>query len=233
MSLKCIIIDDEPLAVNVIKNFVGQIKDLQLIKSFNNAIDSLQFLQTETVDLIFLDINMPVLDGLSFLENLPYKPMVIITTAHEEFALQGYEFEVLDYLLKPIPFPRFLKAVNKALRSNSTGVASQSDKTEMEHIFVKVDKKKMKKIYLSDILVIESLKDYIKIVTSTSKYIVHQTLSSFTESLPKSRFIRIHRSFTISVNKVDAIEGNCVEIAGYKYTIGRSYINEVKDSLLQ
>ncbi|MGB3774914.1 MAG: response regulator, partial [Leeuwenhoekiella sp.] len=123
MSLKCIIIDDEPLAVNVIKNFVGQIKDLQLIKSFNNAIDSLQFLQTETVDLIFLDINMPVLDGLSFLENLPYKPMVIITTAHEEFALQGYEFEVLDYLLKPIPFPRFLKAVNKALRSNSTGVA--------------------------------------------------------------------------------------------------------------
>lgn len=232
MSLKCIIIDDEPLAVNVIKNFVGQVMDLELLKTFNNAIDSLEFLQTNVVDLIFLDINMPILDGFSFLNSLAFKPLVIITTAHEEYAVQSYEMEVLDYLVKPIPFPRFLKAVNKALRNKSTST-SGTGTIETDHLFVKIDKKKMKKINLQDILVVESLKDYIKIITCTGKYIVHQTLSSFTESLPAERFLRIHRSFTISVNKVDAIEGNCVEINGYKYTIGRSYLSEVKEHLLQ
>ncbi len=232
MSLQCIIIDDEPLAVNVIKNFVGQIKDLELIKTFNNAIDSLEFMQTNSVDLLFLDINMPIIDGFSFLNSLPFKPLVIITTAHQEYAVQSYEMEVLDYLIKPIPFPRFLKAVNKAIRNKSTSV-NGAVAVEIDHLFVKIDKKKMKKINLQEILVVESIKDYIKIVTSSSKYVVHQTLSSFTESLPPERFLRIHRSFTISVNKVDAIEGNCVEIGGYKYTIGRSYLNEVKKHLLQ
>ncbi|WP_031427499.1 LytR/AlgR family response regulator transcription factor [Flavimarina sp. Hel_I_48] len=233
MSLKCIIIDDEPLAVNVIKNFLGKIKDLELVKTFNNAVDSLEFLQTHTVDLLFLDINMPMIDGFSFLQSLPYKPLVIITTAHEEYAVQSYELEVLDYLLKPIPFPRFLRAVNKALYSKSTMPALPEKTAETDYLFVKIDKKRMNKIYLNEILIVESLKDYIKIVTFTSKYIVHQTLSSFTDSLPAERFLRIHRSYTISKNKVDAIEGNCVEIAGLKYTIGRSYINEVKESLLQ
>ncbi|HEA28910.1 MAG TPA: response regulator transcription factor [Leeuwenhoekiella sp.] len=232
MRLKCIIIDDEPLAVNVIKNFVGQVKDLELLGTFNNAIDSLQFLQINEVGLLFLDINMPIIDGFSFLNSLQYKPMVIITTAHEEYAVQSYELEVLDYLVKPVPFPRFLKAVNKALKNKAEPIPIATTQ-ETDYLFVKIDKKRMKKIYLKDILVVESLKDYIKIVTTTSKYIVHQTLSSFTNNLPAERFLRIHRSFTISVNKVEAIEGNCVEIAGYKYTIGRSYINEVKDSLLQ
>jgi len=233
MSLKCIIIDDEPLAVNVIRNYLGKIMSLELVKTFNNAIDSLQFLQTDRVDLLFLDINMPMIDGFSFLQSLPYKPLVIITTAHEEYAVQSYELEVLDYLVKPIPFPRFLKAVNKALHNHSVTPLIAGTSAETDYLFVKIDKKKMKKIYLNDILVVESLKDYIKIVTFTSKYIVHQTLSSFTDSLPAERFLRIHRSYTISKNKVEAIEGNCVEIAGFKYTIGRSYLNEVKESLLQ
>ncbi len=227
MSLRCVIIDDEPLAVNVIKNHLSQIKDLKIEASFNNAIEGLEFLREKPIDVLFLDINMPVLDGFDFLNTLEEKPAVIITTAHEEYAVKSYELEVLDYLVKPISFPRFLKAIDKVKRQQNL-----SQPTEKEHIFVKVDKKKMKKIYLDDILVVESLKDYIKIITASGKYIVHQTLSSFTESLPSSKFLRIHRSFTISIDKVEAVEGNSLEINGSRYVIGRSYLNEVKARIL-
>lgn len=234
MSLSCIIIDDEPLAIKVIKNYVEQIKELSLQATFTNAVDSINFLKENEVDLLFLDVNMPLLDGYSFLESLPHKPNVIITTAHAEYAVKGYELEILDFLIKPIPFPRFLKAVNKALKLKNESQNSTKSNTEtLEHIFVKVDKKRMHKIYLKDILVIESLKDYIKIITATDKHIVHQTLSSFTESLPQDRFIRIHRSYTIAIPKVEAIEGNSLEIGGSRYTIGRSYINEAKEAILK
>ncbi|UAB85760.1 response regulator transcription factor [Zunongwangia sp. SCSIO 43204] len=234
MSLSCIIIDDEPLAIKVIKNYVEQIKELSLQATFTNAVDSMNFIKENKVDLLFLDVNMPLLDGYSFLESLPHKPNVIITTAHAEYAVKGYELEILDFLIKPIPFPRFLKAVNKALKLKNESQNSTKSNTEtLEHIFVKVDKKRMHKIYLKDILVIESLKDYIKIITATDKHIVHQTLSSFTESLPQDRFIRIHRSYTIAIPKVEAIEGNSLEIGGSRYTIGRSYINEAKEAILK
>ena len=234
MSLSCIIIDDEPLAIKVIKNYVEQIKELSLQATFTNAVDSMNFIKENEVDLLFLDVNMPLLDGYSFLESLPHKPNVIITTAHAEYAVKGYELEILDFLIKPIPFPRFLKAVNKALKLKNESQNSTKSNTEtLEHIFVKVDKKRMHKIYLKDILVIESLKDYIKIITATDKHIVHQTLSSFTESLPQDRFIRIHRSYTIAIPKVEAIEGNSLEIGGTRYTIGRSYINEAKEAILK
>ena len=234
MSLSCIIIDDEPLAIKVIKNYVEQIKELSLQATFTNAVDSMNFIKENEVDLLFLDVNMPLLDGYSFLESLPHKPNVIITTAHAEYAVKGYELEILDFLIKPIPFPRFLKAVNKALKLKNESQNSTKSNTEtLEHIFVKVDKKRMHKIYLKDILVIESLKDYIKIITATDKHIVHQTLSSFTESLPQDRFIRIHRSYTIAIPKVEAIEGNSLEIGGSRYTIGRSYINEAKEAILK
>lgn len=232
MNLSCVIIDDEPLAVNVIKNYISQVKGLEVTNSFNNAIDSLEFLETHPVDLLFLDINMPVIDGFSFLNTLNYQPMVIITTAHEEYAVKGYEFEVLDYLVKPIPLPRFVKAVNKAFKQDKETNRKNGFETETEHIFVKIDKKKMQKVLLNDILVVESLKDYIKIITYHKNYIVHQTLSSFTESLPASKFLRIHRSFTISLDKVDTVEGNSLEIAGNRYTIGRSYLNEAKEIIL-
>lgn len=232
MSLKCLIIDDEPLAVDIIKNYLEQIKGVELIASFNSALDSLEFLQQHEVDLLFLDINMPVLDGYSFLKSLHTKPQVIITTAHEEYAVRGYELEILDYLVKPIPFPRFLKAVNKAiekLEKNKDEDSSWKDK----HLFLKIDKKKMKKVYLDDILLIESLKDYIKVITRARDYVIHQTLSSFTESLPKDKFIRIHRSYTVSLDKVEALEGNSLEINGKRYIIGRSYLNHVKNIILE
>ncbi|PKD16407.1 two-component system response regulator [Salegentibacter salinarum] len=226
MSLRCVIIDDEPLAVNVIKNHLSQIKDVKIEVSFNNAVEALEFLRDNPTDVIFLDIDMPVLDGFSFLNSLEKKPAVIITTAHQEYAVRGYELDVLDYLVKPISFPRFLKAIDKIKRLQF------NQSSEKEHLFVKVDKKKMKKIYLDDILVVESLKDYIKIITRSGKHIVHQTLSSFTDSLPKNKFLRIHRSYTIAIEKVDAVEGNSVEINGSLYVIGRSYLTEVKAKIL-
>lgn len=230
MSLRCVIIDDEPLAINVIKNHIAQLKGLEIIKTFDNAIESLDFLRTNEIDLLFLDINMPVLDGLSFLKSLDNKPMVILTTAHEEYAVEGFELEVLDYLVKPISLPRFLKATNKAIAKTQE---APKNTTENESIFVKVDKKKMKKVYLDDILLVESLKDYIKIITLNGNYVVHQTLGSFTDELPSTQFVRIHRSYTANINKVDAVEGNSVEIANKRYTIGRNYLEDAKNAILR
>ncbi|MDY7395587.1 response regulator transcription factor [Aureibaculum sp. 2210JD6-5] len=231
MKVKCLIIDDEPLAINVIKNYLSQINDVILIDTFNNAVDALNFLKNNDVDLIFLDINMPLLDGLSFIKSLETKPQIIITTAHEEFAVESFELDVLDYLVKPISFPRFLKAMNKVFKifSDKTSPNLLQDRP---YLFIKIDKKKLKKIYLDELLVIESLKDYLKITTQTDRYIIHQTLSSFTDQLPSDNFIRIHRSYTIAIDKVDTIEGNSVEIAGIRYTIGRTYIDEVKSKIL-
>lgn len=233
MDLKVIIIDDEPLAINVLKNYVEQLKELELVNTFSNAVDASTFLQSNEVDIIFLDIHMPILDGLEFLKTLHEAPMVIITTAHEEFALESFELEVLDYLIKPIPFPRFLKSVNRIIKlKQGNDSAEKNANNDHPSIFVKVDKKKLQKIYLDEIVVVESLKDYIRIKTTTGKYIVHKTLSSFTDELPSDQFIRIHRSFTICIDKVQVVEGNSVEIDNTRYTIGRSYINEVKAKIL-
>ncbi|MFH6602083.1 LytR/AlgR family response regulator transcription factor [Maribacter algicola] len=233
MELKAIVVDDEPLAVDVLKNYIDQIKELHLAKTFSNAIDAYTYVQANHLDIIFLDINMPVLGGLDFLENLKVKPMVVITSAHEEYALKSFELEVIDYLVKPIPFPRFLKAVNRIIElKNPKGDPSQAS-SEKAHIFIKVDKKKLQKIHLNDILVVESLKDYIRIKTKTDKFIIHKTLGSFTDELPADRFLRIHRSFTIALDKVDAVEGNSLEVDGIRYTIGRSYIDAVKSRILE
>tara|TARA_R110002049_G_scaffold161915_1_gene327508 strand:+ start:2741 stop:3445 length:705 start_codon:yes stop_codon:yes gene_type:complete len=229
-NLRTIIIDDEPLAINVLKNYVSQIKELELIETFSNAVAAATYVQNNKIDIIFLDINMPILDGLDFLKNLQTKPMVVMTTAHEEYALTSYELQAIDYLVKPIPFPRFLQAVQRIinLKQNS----SNQPITENPSIFIKIDKKKLQKVFLDDILVIESLKDYIRIKTTSEKYIIHRTLSSFTEELPSDKFSRIHRSYTVSINKVTAIEGNSLEVGGIRYTIGRSYLNDVKETLL-
>jgi len=233
MTVNCLIIDDEPLAINVIKNHIKEIDNLNVIDTFNSAIDALSFMKSNTVDLLFLDINMPLLDGLDFIKSLDKKPMIIITTAYSEYAIKTYELEVLDYLMKPISFPRFLKAVNRAFKELNSNLTSNLKVAKRAHIFIKVDKKKMQKIYLDEILIIESLRDYLKITTISNKYIIHSTLSSFTEKLPSNNFIRIHRSFTIAIDKIEAVQGNSVEIDGIKYVIGRSYIEHVKNRILQ
>jgi len=233
MNINCLIIDDEPLAINVIKSFIKEIDNITIINTFTSPVNALKYLKEHKVDLIFLDINMPLLNGLDFIINLETKPLIIVTTAYDEYAIKTYELEVLDYLMKPISFPRFLKAVNRAFKELNSNLTSNLKVAKRAHIFIKVDKKKMQKIYLDEILIIESLRDYLKITTISNKYIIHSTLSSFTEKLPSNNFIRIHRSFTIAIDKIEAVQGNSVEIDGIKYVIGRSYIEHVKNRILQ
>jgi two-component system, LytTR family, response regulator len=233
MKIKCLIIDDEPLAINVIKNYLEPIEDFELIDTFSNPIEGLNFLKNNKVDVIFLDINMPVLDGINFIKSLENPPLLIITSAYSQFAIETYELDVLDYLVKPIEFSRLMKALNKvSKRLNTNNSPVQENSQEHPFIFVKIDKKRMKKIFFNEILVIESLKDYLKINTLSGKYIIHSTLSDFTDLLPERNFLRIHRSYTIAIDKIDAVEGNSIEIEGLRYVIGRSYIDHVKQRIL-
>jgi len=235
MKINCLIIDDEPLAINVIKNYLEPIENFEVINTFSNPIEGLNFLKNNKVDVIFLDINMPVLDGINFIKSLDNPPILVITSAYSQFAIETYELDVLDYLVKPIEFPRLMKTLNKISKrlNNTTGNNLQENSnSESPFIFVKIDKKRMKKIFFNEILVIESLKDYLKINTLTGKYIIHSTLSDFTDLLPERNFLRIHRSYTIAIDKIDAVEGNSIEIEGLRYVIGRSYIDHVKQRIL-
>jgi DNA-binding LytR/AlgR family response regulator len=232
MKIKCLIIDDEPLAVQVVKSYLQQIEDAELVNTFHNALDGLNFLKSNTVDVIFLDINMPVLDGINFIKSLKEPPLIIITSAYTEFAIETYDLDVVDYLVKPIEFPRFLRALNKVYSRLSMSKTQIDTHKTRPYLFIKIDKKKMKKVFLDEILVIESLKDYLKINTTNGRFMIHSTLSDFTDLLPSTDFIRIHRSFTIAINKIDAVEGNSIEIDGIRYVIGRSYIDEVKEKIL-
>ena len=232
MKIKCLIVDDEPLAINVIKNYLEPIDNFEISESFNNALEALNYLKHNSVDLIFLDINMPILDGISFIKSLEHPPLIIITTAYSEFAVETYELDVIDYLIKPIEFPRFMKALSKVERRVQNNNVTNENLNDRAYLFVKIDKKKMKKIFLDEILVIESLKDYLRINTTTGKYIIHSTLTDFTDTLPAKNFIRIHRSYTIAIDKIDAVEGNSVEIEGLRYVIGRSYVDDVKKRIL-
>ncbi|KIO54506.1 LytR/AlgR family response regulator transcription factor [Flavobacterium hibernum] len=233
MKINCLIIDDEPLAINVIKNYLEPIENYDVINTFTNPIEGLNFLKNNKVDVLFLDINMPVLDGINFLKSLENPPLVIITSAYSEFAIETYELDVLDFLVKPVEFPRLMKALNKAgKRLENKNNPLQESSVESPFIFLKIDKKRMKKIFLNEILVIESVKDYLKISTLTGKYIIHSTLSDFTDLLPERNFLRIHRSFTVAIDKIDAVEGNSVEIEGIRYVIGRSYMDHVKQRIL-
>lgn len=231
MKIKCIIIDDEPLAISVIENHLKNFDHVEIVETFNNPLKAYRILEQEKIDLIFLDINMPQMTGFAFIENLTYKPLIVITTAYREYAVKSFELNILDYLVKPIPFNRFLKTINKVYQqiyvsNSSTDVSLQQE----PHIFLKVNKKLIK-INLNGILYIESLKDYIKVITTIGDYVVHKSLTAITEELPQSNFIRIHRSYTISINKVIALEGNTVEISNRKIPIGRNYVKQTKERI--
>jgi two-component system, LytTR family, response regulator len=226
-NLRCLIIDDEPLAIDVIENYLQRL-NVSDIQRCGNAVDAFQLYQEQPFDLIFLDIEMPVLTGLDFLKSIKNPPDVIITTAYREYAVEGYEFEVLDYLLKPISFPRFMKAMERAMKPNrGSQKAGESDVVdENEYLFLKVDRRFVK-ILIKDILYIESLKDYIKVKTKAESWISYQSLTSITEKLSPEKFMRIHRSFTIALEKVSVVEGNCVVIDGTLIPISRELKQEV------
>lgn len=234
MKIKCVLIDDEPLAIKVLLNYFQNFPEFEIIGTFNNSIEALDFLNNNTVDSLFLDINMPLMSGFELIQLYKNKSntKIIITTAFREFAAESYDLDVLDYLVKPIPLPRFIKCISKITAEFQNRMISKQENHRVEpHIFIKVDKK-MVKINIDEILFIEGMKEYIKVVTPEKTYITHKSLSSLTEELPEERFIRIHKSFTIALDKVKTIEGNRIQITSYTLPIGRNYSKEVKSKIL-
>ena len=234
-NYKCLIVEDEPLAAEVLEDYIKQVPFLDLRGVCTDALFALDFLQKETIDLIFLDIHLPKLKGLDFLKTLKKPPLVILTTAYHEYALQSYELNVLDYLLKPIEFSRFLQAVNKLSSQNSIKTIEKQEVTNknQERIFhfFNVDKKKIK-VYEDEILYVESLKEYVRIFTTSQTLITKFQLGQIEEILDKSNFIRIHRSFLVAKDKIEAYTATHIEIKGKEIPIGRNYKEMIINTIL-
>ena len=230
--MTCIIVDDEPLAIEIVEAYLEKIDQLKLLGKFRNAVEAFAFLQEHSVDLIFLDIQMPKLSGLDFIKTLKNPPKVIFTTAYRDYAIEGFDLEVVDYLLKPIPFDRFLKAVAKALHQPTAplSTAAKTDSIGDDYVYFKVDKR-MVKTRMTDVLYIESVKDYVKVRTADKEIVTQQKISYLEESLPRPQFLRIHRSFIINVEKIDAYSATDVEIGKFSVPIGRNYKNDVMKAL--
>jgi two-component system LytT family response regulator len=233
MKIKCVLIDDEPLAIKVLLNYFDNFSEFEVINTFNNPLEALEFINTNVVDVVFLDINMPMMTGFELISLLEKKTRIVITTAFREFAAESYDLEVLDYLVKPIPLPRFIKSIHKIEADYNLKNNIKVDNHRIEpHIFIKVDKK-MVKVNIDEILFIEGMKEYIKVATTDKTYITHKSLTSLTEEMPADRFMRIHKSFTIALNKVKSIEGNRIHINSYTIPIGRNYSKDVKIRILE
>ncbi len=230
MVLRCIAVDDEPLALDIIQDYVNKVPFLEFKARFDNAIDAINYLKDNEIDLIFLDIQMEDLTGIQMLKLMPVRPQVIFTTAYSDYALQGYELDVTDYLLKPISFERFLLSANKALErkkpSNET-VKSADDEMLIhnprnEYFFIKTEYR-LQKVNYMDILFIEGQGDYLKIVTPKENIMTLQTFKRIEEILPVTNFVRIHRSYIIAIDKINHIERNRVNISGHLLPVSDSY----------
>lgn len=221
-EVKCLIIDDEPLAQNVIENYLESFSFMRLIAKCDNALIALKWIKKQKIDLIFLDVSMPFISGIDFIRTLRNPPAIILTTAHKEFAIESYELNVLDYLLKPISFERFLKAINK-LNIDTSEIVKPGiiDTKNDSFIYVKSEKKNVK-ILLKDILFIESLKDYIKIHTIDKTIVTQVPISTIEQRLPDN-FLRIHRSFIVAKDKITAYTQHDLEIGKFQIPIGRNY----------
>ena len=221
-KIKCIIVEDEPLAVKVLSDYISQVHFLELYGSFKDAILATDYLRSNTVDLIFLDIHLPKLKGMAFLKTLTNPPAVIITTAYHQYAVEGFNLNVTDYLLKPFEFERFLVAVTKVKTAQTEKHRSIEEPGEKDHLFLNVQKKKVK-ILFSEILYIESQREYIKIVTTKKEYISKMSTHEIESLLPANFFKRIHRSFIVSVSKIESYTAEAVEVNGISIPIGRGY----------
>ncbi len=235
MKTKCLIVDDEPLAIEVIENHISQFDNLEVVATSRNAIKAFEILENEDIDLLFLDIQMPKLTGIDFLKSINNPPKVIFTTAYIDYALEGYELDVLDYLVKPISFQRFLKAINKyfALAKSdvkTNTVSKQISENQKDFIFVQADRKKHKVLF-SEIMYVESVKDYIKIHTKEKRLIVKNTLTAFEDELPANNFIRVHRSYIINLEFITAYTSHDIEIDSLEIPIGISYKQKVFERL--
>ncbi len=229
--IKCLVVDDEPLALHILEDYISKVPFLQLVKATTNPIEALTLVQDGGIDLVFLDVQMPELTGLQFLKIANGKTKVILTTAYPQYALEGYELDVADYLLKPIAFDRFYKAAQKAQSIITPVVAATVTKEEplaqyddfmSDFIFVKTEHK-IQKVYLHDIMFIEGLKDYISIFTPDERIITLQNMKKMEDALPEKHFIRVHKSYIVALNKIDSIERSRISIGNKVIPIGDTY----------
>lgn len=229
MKIKCIAVDDEPLALEKLKGYIDRIETLELVKTFTNAIDALTFVNTYKIDVIFLDVQMEDLTGIQMIEAMDEKPVIILTTAYDKYSIQGYDLNVTDYLLKPYSFKRFLQAVNKTYdalsiknRQNIQLVSSDDKLPQAGYMFVRAEGKLLKVNY-KDILFIEGMKDYVRVQTAEQRIMTLQRLSRLAEILPAQNFVRIHRSFIVAIDKIEAIQRQSVIVNGETLPIGGSF----------
>ena len=229
MQIKCVITDDEPMARKGLKSYVEKVDFLTLTAVCEDAMQLNTLLQTERPDLLFLDIEMPYLSGLELLSSLANPPHVIITSAYEQYALRGYELDVADYLLKPISFERFLKAVNKV-----HGLLQQEERQEeaTDYIFVRSDRQ-MHKVFFKDILVVEGLENYVCIYAESAKLLVRSTMKRMAEALPKAVFLQVHKSYLINLEKIDMIDGNQIVVGKQTIPVARNFREEVFARILK
>ncbi len=231
MKLNCVIVEDEPLARNLMIDYVKKVPTLNLVEACSSPVAVIDVLRNNPVDIMFLDVQMPELTGISLLKILQKKPLVVLTTAYSEYALEGYELDVADYLLKPITFERFLRAVDKVtqrLEVKQTVPEKTTEETTRPFVFVK-DGTKLVKIRLEDILYVEGLKDYVTIHTKTQKIVSLQRLKVLEDQLPADEFIRIHNSFIVALNAIDAIHKGDVQIREVMLPIGETYKKSFRD----
>jgi len=227
MKIKCLLVDDEPLAIKLIENHISKIESLEVVAKCNNALKAFEILNTQEIDLMFLDIKMPNITGIDFLKTLKNPPKTIFTTAYRDYAIESYDLEAVDYLLKPITFERFFKAIDRLLREKKIVENTKKETTQEDYIIVKSGYKHHK-IIMAEILYIESLKDYIKIHAIDDKYIVSKyKISDIEQDLMESHFLRVHRSYIININKISAFTINDIEVSSTEIPIGASYKDKV------
>jgi DNA-binding LytR/AlgR family response regulator len=234
MKMTCIIIDDEPLARKGLREYISDVEFLQLAGDFDNPLKAMDTLMNQKINLIFLDIQMPKITGLEFLKTLANPPIIIFTTAYPQYAVDGFELNAADYLLKPFSFDRFWKAVIKArtLYEAAKGISLQPIIIEADHFFIKTDNK-LVKINYSDILYVEALQNYIAVHTLNKKFITYLTFKSIEESLPQHIFIKVHKSYLVALSKVESIEGNEIRIGAHHIPISRTMKDDVMERILK
>lgn len=233
MTLKCLVIDDEPIARKLLQEYIEETDFLELAGTAENPLKAVGLINSLEVDLIYLDINMPKMSGLEFLRSMDKLPMIIMTTAYGQYALDGFEMSVVDYLVKPFPLERFIKASNKALELHTLRQAKPIFEPEItDHIFVKCDGK-IEKVVFDELLYIESMANYIILYTSNNKMVVYLTIKGILQELPPNLFLQVHKSFIVNINAITTIEGNMLHIGQARITIGQSFHGQVMDSVLK
>ena len=234
MKLRCLLIDDEPPALKVLSRYIDAINGLEIAGQCKNAIEALDVLHQKTVDVIFLDIKMPHIIGTDFLKNLSHPPKVIFVTAYREYAVDGFELDAVDYLVKPVSFERFFKAItklNRLMDQETVAITNNEVPKSASFIYLKVDRD-MKKIFVNDIEYIESWKDYVKVFLSTGKsFLAKQSISSMINLLSEQSFLRVHRSFLVSVDKITGYNNNDIQLGSLEIPIGKLYKQQVMEAI--